>query len=312
MDQDPELCAVRKEGGFVKKMIERIEIQAEPIETGGAHTSKGNQLKWQQEGWWYKADAFGYESLAEMAVSALLWHSDLSAEDIVSYEPVTIGYKGKDYRGCRSRNFRSAEEELIPLERLHRQYTGFGLAMTLGRIADVKERIRYTVELVENITGLSGFGKYLAQMLEMDAFFLNEDRHTNNIALFYNKKEGTYRTCPFFDFGLALFADTRQDYPLEWDFEKCHSQIQAKPFSVDFDEALDAANELYGSYLKFEFSGNRIVETLDEAAGFHREYDAAVPDRTDTWYEAYEIREIRRVEETLRYQAGKYRYMLLP
>ncbi len=291
------------------KKIETIEIRTEPVETGGTHTSKGNQLKWQQEGWWYKADAFGYESLAETTVSALLMRSVLPSSEIVSYEPVTICYKEKEYRGCRSRNFRSAGEELIPLERLHRRYTGFSLATTLGRIADVKERIRYTVEFVENVTGLADFGKYLTQMLEIDAFFLNEDRHTNNIALLYNPKEESYRICPFFDCGLAFFSDTRQDYPLEWNFEKCRSRILAKPFSVDFDEAMDAANELYGSYLKFHFPGNRIVETLDDAVGFHREYDAAEPDRRNTWYEAYEAPEIRRIEETLRYQAGKYQYM---
>ena len=45
-------------------------------------------------------------------------------------------------------------------------------------------------------------------MLEIDAFFLNEDRHTNNIAVQYNVADDTYALCPLFDNGLSLLADT--------------------------------------------------------------------------------------------------------
>ena len=44
------------------------------------------------------------------------------------------------------------------------------------------------VEQVERITEIEGFGKYITAMLEIDAFFVNEDRHTNNIAVIYNEK----------------------------------------------------------------------------------------------------------------------------
>lgn len=40
------------------------------------HTSKGDQRKWKIEDTWYKADYMGYESLAEVMVSALLDESD--------------------------------------------------------------------------------------------------------------------------------------------------------------------------------------------------------------------------------------------
>ena len=54
-----------------------ITIIGKNIETGEGHSSKGNQLKWEQDGWWYKADAFGYESLAEVVVSRLLAQSNI-------------------------------------------------------------------------------------------------------------------------------------------------------------------------------------------------------------------------------------------
>lgn len=270
--------------------MQTIEIYTETRETGAEHTSKGNQLKWQQDGWWYKADAFGYESLAEVVVSQLLQKSNVT--ETVVYEPVMIRYKEKEYRGCRSRNFRGNKEELIPLERLARSYTGFSLAKQMAHIADVKERIRYAEELVRNVTGLEGFGVYLTKMLEIDAFFLNEDRHTNNIALLYDTERKEYRFCPFFDMGLALFSDTREAYPLHMGYEECRETITAKPFHRDFDEQLDAANELYGCHLKFECSAKEVARIVGiNAQGFF----------TDA--------EMARVEETLRYQARKYGYM---
>lgn len=36
------------------------------------HSSKGNQLKWERQGIWYKADYTGYEGLSEYMVSELL------------------------------------------------------------------------------------------------------------------------------------------------------------------------------------------------------------------------------------------------
>ena len=49
--------------------MEVVEMRKANIETGIGHSSKGNQLKWEQDGWWYKADAFGFESLAEVVTS---------------------------------------------------------------------------------------------------------------------------------------------------------------------------------------------------------------------------------------------------
>ncbi|MCD7736111.1 MAG: hypothetical protein LUI07_03955 [Lachnospiraceae bacterium] len=275
--------------------MQRIEIYEETVQTGIGHSSKGNQLKWLQDGWWYKADAFGFESLAETVVSRLLRHSTI--QDFVEYEPVMIRYKEKEYRGCRSRNFRGETEELIPLERLSRIYTGFGLARELSRIADVKQRILYTEELVRNVTGITEFGVYLAKMLEIDAFFLNEDRHTNNIAVLYDVREKEYRLCPFYDMGLSLFSDTRESYPLGMSFPECRERIAAKPFSRDFDDQMDAANGLYGSYLEFDFPATEVMDifSLYPVNGNERET-------------GYSADERKRVEEALRYQAGKYRY----
>lgn len=180
---------------------------------------------------------------------------------------------------------------LVPLERLFRSHTTIGLAKQIARISSIKEKIQYTEEVVRNITGIDDFGKYLATLLEMDAFFLNEDRHTNNISILYNKDTDKYRLCPFYDMGLSLFSDTKVDFPLEKDYFACKEKIVAKPFSRDFDEQMDAANELFGSFLKFGFSSMYITEEK----------------MFKGYADGYTEKEIQRVEETLRYQAAKYK-----
>lgn len=279
----------------------QIEMRQDDIEIGYGHSSKGNQMKWFQDGYWYKADQFGYESLAEVVTSRLIQES--SVRNVVLYEPVIVRYKGKDYRGCRSKNFRGKDEVLVPLERLFRSHTTIGLVKQLARMSSVKERIKYTQEIVCNITRLDDFGKYLATMLEMDAFFLNEDRHTNNISILYNKENDKYRICPFYDMGLSLFADTKVDFPLEKDYFLCKENTVAKPFSRDFDEQMDVANELYGSYLKFAFPQSQIAKVVD---GLREEYLLTEEDIVTGRVDGYSERELKRVEDTLRYQAGKY------
>ena len=152
-------------------------------------------------------------------------------------------------------------------------------------------------ELVRNVTGIEDFGVYLTKMLEIDAFFLNEDRHTNNIALLYDTKCKEYRSCPFFDMGMSLFSDTKEAYPLHKDVATCRSEICAKPFSRDFDEQMDAANELYGYHLKFNFAASDMLKRLKDVKPWQGDL------------EMYSQEEVARVTEVLRYQARKYRHL---
>lgn len=285
-------------------MMLTIEVKQDNFMSASIHSSKGNQLKWEQDGWWYKADEFGYESLAEVVVSELLSHSNMTETTI--YEPVLILYKGKEYRGCRSKNFRGQREAIITLERFIRAYTGTGLAKQLARIYDVKEKISFTEEFVRKIAGLENFGEYLAKLMEIDAFFLNEDRHTNNISLIYDVDKNVYRLSPFYDMGLSLFADTREEYPMNQDYFACREKIIAKPFSRNFDTQLDAANELYGCHLKFDFPVNRIADVVWK---LKEQYLLTEEDIANGKVDGYTEKEFQRVEDTLRYQAAKYRYM---
>lgn len=256
-----------------------------PLEFAG-HSSKGNQLKWKCGDNWYKADHMGYEGLAEAVISRLLTYSD--AAYYVQYEPVCIQYKEKVYTGCRSANFLRTEEELVTIEHLFRQYMGKSLSKEMGRITDVKNRILYMVGNVVDFTGLLDFGRYLQILLALDAFFLNEDRHTNNIAVIYRPEEETYRLSPIFDNGLSLFSDMATDFPVEKSIKECMAAIEAKPFSQDFDEQLDAAEELYGCNVTFYFNKKEVENILAE-------YDKCYP-----------VEVIGRVRDVLYHQMRKY------
>lgn len=272
-------------------MMEKINLDNyEPILTFG-HTSKGDQRKWKINDFWYKADYMGYESLSEVLISALLQKSKINYS-FVRYQFVQIEYKKEYLQGCSSQNFLSEDEVLIPLEKLYRQYTGESLAVKLAEFMEISERIKFLVDTVQQITKIQDFGSYLTTILEIDAFFLNEDRHTNNIAVLYNESTKKYSLCPIFDQGLCLLADTRQDYPLGSDIEDCIQKIQAKPFDIDFDIQLDEAEKLYGVQLQFDFDIKDVKKELDQLEGFYLK----------------EVRE--RVEELIRRQIRKYRYFM--
>ena len=246
--------------------LNRIDLNSVNQEPVTGHTSKGDQPKWHIRDSWYKADHMGTESLSEILISAMLSRSNIS--DFVTYAPIMISYHDHDLRGCVSQNFRADDEMLVPFERLHRTYQGIGLAKALAAIPDTKEKIRYTVDFVERITKLTDVGPYLTTILELDGFTLNEDRHTNNLAVIRNEKILTYRLCPIFDNGLALLSDLN-DYPLEQDVYACIDKVHAKPFSYNFDEQIECAESLYGSHLKFSFKKSDIYTALDGLAGFY-------------------------------------------
>ena len=264
--------------------IDLTNVKKEKIEN---HTSKGNQPKWHIGNSWYKADHMGYEALSEYVVSKLLEKSNV--KEFVKYDLIKINYDNKESIGCVSEDFKDSDEMLIPLEKLHRQYFGIGLADAISRKKEIRDKISYTVNFVEEITGLRNVGEYFTVMLAIDAFFLNEDRHTNNIAVLRNEKTKKYRFAPIFDNGLSLLSDIN-DYLLEKEFYYNIVKVQAKPFDISFDEQLNAAEEIYGTYLKFDFTRNDVYKITDELKTI---YDKKI---------------VCRVEKILLEQMRKYQY----
>ena len=234
-------------------------------------------MKWLTDDVWYKADYTGYEGLAEYMVSGVLKSSNLDEEEYVDYCTEEIRYGFQTFRGCKSKNFLPQSWQMITLERLFQQFHGHGLNQSIYRIVDHENRLRFLVEQVERITGLERFGPYMCKLLTVDAFFLNEDRHTHNIAVLLDPA-GEYHYCPLFDHGAALLADTTMDYPLGVEVERLMKNVQAKTFCSDFDEQLDIAEKLYGQQVSFTFSEKTIDEMLNADSVYPQEIKTRVKD----------------------------------
>ena len=266
-----------------------IELFEQEVRGQRRQSSKGNQLKWYSGKKWYKADYTGYEGLAEYVVSHLLQFSSLKQDAFILYDTVQIQYDKTVFLGCRSDHFLPDRWQMITLERLFWQHYGESLYQSIFHIREPEARAVFLVEQAEQLTGLKGFGGYLSMLLTIDAFFLNEDRHTHNIAVLRDEY-GKYHYCPAFDHGASLLADTTVDYPPDVSLDILYGKPKAKTFCLDFDEQLDTIEKLYGQHLKFNFSNADAERILEEEGEYPSE-------------------EKERVRELLRLQRRKYQYL---
>ena len=247
-----------------------IELFEQNIRKNDRQSSKGNQLKWENEGIWYKADYTGYEGLSEYMISHLLKKSTLTENEFVGYDLEKIKYGTVIYNGVKSKNFLSEDWQIITLERLFKNFFGESLYKALYRIPEHEERLHFLVQQVERMTGLQKFGIYMNKLLTIDALFLNEDRHTHNIAVLMNGK-GDYAYCPIFDNGAGLLADTTMDYPLSGDVYRLMDNVQSKTICSEFEEQLDISEALYKTNLKFNFTKKDVTELLKNAEVYPKE-----------------------------------------
>lgn len=247
-----------------------IELFEQEIKDFGRHSSKGNQLKWEKDDYWYKADYTGYEGLAEYMISQLLKKSNLNQDEFVLYELEEIKYKHQVFNGVKSKNMLSDDWQIITIERAYKSTYGKSINEMVWRIKDIDERLLFLVNSVERMTGIQNFGEYMTKLFTIDAFFKNEDRHMHNIALLMNGKD-EYMLCPIFDNGGALLSDTKLDYPLSADVLDLMEEVKPKTICRDFDEQLDAAEKLYGSKIRFTFTKSDVDHLLKNAEQYSKD-----------------------------------------
>lgn len=266
-----------------------IELHEKNLKDFNNQSSKGNQLKWENENYWYKSDYAGYEGLSEYVISELLRFSTLNETEYINYETEIIRFKRQQYKGCKSKNFIPEGWKLITLERLFQLNGINSLYKQIYKIEDVEERVHYLVNETIKITGLNKFGEYLTKMITIDAFFLNEDRHTHNIAVLIDDKD-RFHYCPYFDHGAGLLSDTTMDYPLNESIYDLIKDVKSKTISNDFIEQLDVFEKIYGNQLKFSLNENDIRNILN----YELNYPKEIKDR---------------VFDILMYQKNKYQYL---
>lgn len=244
-----------------------IELFEQDLKLNDRQSSKGNQLKWENNAIWYKADYTGYEGLSEFIISNLLKKSTLEESEYVLYECETIKYKSTIYSGVKSKNFLKEGWQIITLERLFKNFFGDSLYKAIYQIQNTSDRLDFLVEQFERMTGLKNFGVYISKLFTIDAMFLNEDRHTHNITVLMNEN-GEFAYCPTFDNGAALLSDTTLDYPITEDVFDLIRTVHSKTISRDFDEQLDVVEAKYGEHISFSFTKNDVRQLLDQVSEY--------------------------------------------
>ena len=212
-------------------------------------SSKGNQEKWLERNVWYKLDQLGYEALAETIVSRFLERSniEMSGFKFVRYDMGKFNVHGRERVGCVSKSFLKKGESIITLARLHSMNLGYKLSEKLTRLPSDKQRIQYLAEETAHLTGLDRFPEYLTMLFEIDALFLNDDRHLNNIAVL--ERSGKYDYCPIFDNGAALLSNV-QISRMDIAPKALIPTLRARPFNTTFTRQMNTARRLYGEQLE--------------------------------------------------------------
>ena len=117
----------------------------------------------------------------------------------------------------------------------------------LARQTSDKKRIAYLAEATAELTGLELFPQYLTLLFEVDALFLNDDRHLNNIAVL--EQNGQYDYCPIFDNGAGLLSNVQMS-PMDIAPKALIAAQRARPFNTTFNRQIGAVRSLYGYQLR--------------------------------------------------------------
>lgn len=208
---------------------------------------------------WYKIDRFGYEGLSESIVSNLLYFSNI--DSFVKYEEETFLYEDAIMTGCKSCNFKNPNEEIVTVAKLFESIYNKPVSETIKE-KNIEDTIYHFVNTLSKLTHISenDIGIYLTKTLELDALILNNDRHFNNIPLIYG--ENGFHLGPIFDNGASLLSDTTF-HPIfqndDYEIEKYIEKEKARPFSLSFDEQINAIRNLFGCNLHLTASINEIL-----------------------------------------------------
>lgn len=216
---------------------------------------RGNQFKSFGGDEVFKGDYIGYEGMVETIASRI-------ASEIyfpygyVEYNPcmTRISDRSKSFTtGCYSRSFLKDGYIEYTLMRLFRHLfdkdlDGEILNLAYTGKASMKRCIQAIIETIESLPGLEEFGKYMTALFEFDRLILNDDRHLNNITVYYNEHTNRFTYAKLFDCGSGLLANNYQ-YPTDEDESKFIDKVKARPFFDSFDKQYEVFKEMYGGGL---------------------------------------------------------------
>lgn len=247
-------------------------------------TSKGDQKKWHKQGYYIKANKFGYENIAESIVAELC--RNIRGLNFVDYHLCNILDEevNKRYFGCYSLEFKPEGFTFVTFDKLLRLYLP---KLEYNRLGDMCGEQLYTVvcDFIMKVTKIDIF-QYVNRCIALDALILNEDRHFNNLGVLISK-DGVVYPAPLFDNGLSLLSD-KHDYPMQMNIDILVRKVKSLPFSRSFNKQISYMN----SFKPFLIDINKLYCTLDS---FVTEYQQA---------------EYARAVSVLKLQLNKYKGIL--
>lgn len=186
-------------------------------------SSKGMIPKYYKDGYWYKLNQMGYESKSEYIVSELLKSSNI--EDFVEYQECVVNGRN----ACVSHDFLHEDEVFKSFKKIYYAYTGLNLHEDILKYREVDSRISFVIDFFADKLGLD-IKEYLQNILWLDCFTLNNDRHFGNLGFICNTSSGEIRTAPIFDNGSALLSNF-SIYSIYDSIEDNVSKVVGCPFS---------------------------------------------------------------------------------
>ena len=141
----------------------------------------------------------------------------------------------------------------------------------LPHLSSDKKRIAYLAEETATLTGLELFPQYLTLLFEVDALFLNDDRHLNNIAVL--EKNDRFDYCPIFDNGAGLLSNV-QMAPMDIEPAALIRSAKARPFTTTFNRQVIHARNLFGPQLHMpKFTEEALSRELEEPLSYYAQRD---------------------------------------
>ena len=187
--------------------------------------SKGSQIKYYKDGFWYKEDNLGQEGLVEFLTSLVLQHSSLQSNEYVIYSSGIINGK----QGCRSADFtQNGYYTYLTLQKLYSQLTGSDLFADVRVLQEFEDRRDYVLDFFHKYYHFD-LHDYLSKVFTLDVITLNEDRHFSNLGIFRGK-DGSFLNAPIFDNGMSLL-NGNQSIGRHLTIAENTKRITTKPFS---------------------------------------------------------------------------------
>lgn len=228
----------------------------------------GDQIKWIENGYFYKQDKFSGEAMAEYLCSLFLQASNCP----IPYIPYRLDGNPSI---CKS-PFYKPNFSFIPFYNMVKREVKKGnipKVDSLGKWSKVVWNRLSSVEKVEYVCSLFqkvGVSRkdtiiYLTCMVELDTLVLNIDRHFNNFGVRYNKVNDCYEPMFLFDNGISLcvgrgvFGSLRN--------MRDTRKVKMQPFSTSLRRNRSCLPEF-----RFAFDVREFVRLLDSTNTFGKQF----------------------------------------